>query len=411
MFKYADAVLKGFATSIAVVVATVASFFLFDTSLNAMFVLGASMVASAVKMYSYYGKKASSSSNAAENENSFSWKCLKNSFGVKHLAVSFVLFVSILFTTMNNLTVYTRYTDIILDSSREQELGVVQQLPTVLVQPEQHRTDSFPACTPEEQHRDRPEDITEKQYEKVRKAEEIIAYIVTKLHKFDAPVVLLFGTALHEHRNGTGNCVQPYFKEDDFDIGVFRHHFHYVVLLMDEIEEKFGWKGHYADRGSWKDTFLYFAPPKQRVKGGFQVDIYALKVDQPREGLIDFDWDKIRIDKHSLLPLVKHKPVVSSNETAAAADGSVPSYYMPYNLHCYLTNLYGKTYMTPQPGKKAGGSKGTNGNKYNRPPCGRELSGPDAVELERQMSFANKTYELQSEADLIWDIKNKKKKK
>ena len=108
MFKYADAVLKGFATSIAVVVATVASFFLFDTSLNAMFVLGASMVASAVKIYSYYGENAWSSSNAAENNNSFSWKCWK------HLAVFFMLFVSILFTAMNNFIVYTRYMDMIL---------------------------------------------------------------------------------------------------------------------------------------------------------------------------------------------------------------------------------------------------------------------------------------------------------
>lgn len=423
MFKYADAVLKGFATSIAVVLATVASFFLFDTSLNAMFVLGASMVASAVKIYSYYGKNASSSSNnaAENNKNSYSccWKYLKNSFGRKHLAVFFMLFVSILFTAMNNFTVYTRYTDIILDSSREQELGVVQQqLPTVSFPPkqhptdsfppeQQHPTDSFPPCTPEDQHRDRPEDVKESHYEKVRKAEDIFAYIVTELHKSGAPVTLLFGTALHEHRNGTGNCVHPYFKEDDFDIGVFSQHFHYVVLLIDKIEEKFGWKGHYGEYGSWKDTFLYFAPPEQKVKGGFQVDVYALKVDKPRDGLIDFDWDRIRIDKHALLPLVKHKPVVSSNETTAAADGSVPSYYMPYNLHCYLTNLYGKTYMTPQPGKKAKGSKGTDGNKYNSPPCGRELSGPDAVELQRQMSFAKKTYELQSEADLIWDIKRR----
>lgn len=409
MFKYADAVLKGFATSIAVVVATVASFFLFDTSLNAMFMLGASMVVSAVKIYSYYGKNASSSSNAAENKNSFSWNYLKTSFGWKHLAMFFMLFLSILFTAMNNFIVYTRYMDMILDSSRKQELGVVQQLPTVLFPPEQHPTDSFPPCTPEDQHRDRPEDIKESHYEKVRKAEEIFAYIVTELHKFGAPVTLLFGTALHEYRNGTGNCVQPYFKEDDFDIGVFSQHFHYVVLLIDKIEEKFGWKGHYGVVKSMKDTFLYFKPPKQKVKGGFQVDVYALKVDKPREGLIDFDWDRVRIDKHALLPLVKHKPVVSSNEITAAADGSVPSYYMPYNLHCYLTNLYGKTYMTPQPGKKAKGSKGTNGNKYNSPPCGRELSGPDAVELQRQMSFLNKTYELQSEADLIWDIKRKLK--
>lgn len=55
MLKYADAVLKGFAISVAVIVASVASLFLFHTKLHAMFFVGASLVAISVKMYSYYG--------------------------------------------------------------------------------------------------------------------------------------------------------------------------------------------------------------------------------------------------------------------------------------------------------------------------------------------------------------------
>ena len=57
MLKYADAILKGFSTSIAIVVATVVSLFVFDSHVNDMFWVGALMVGSAVKMYSHYGKK------------------------------------------------------------------------------------------------------------------------------------------------------------------------------------------------------------------------------------------------------------------------------------------------------------------------------------------------------------------
>lgn len=224
---------------------------------------------------------------------------------------------------------------------------------------------------------------------------------MTELHKVGAPVTLLFGTALHEYRNGTGNCVQANFKEDDFDIGVFRHHFHYVVSLFDEIEKKFGWKGIYHGYETWQNTFLLFHPPGQEIKGGFQVDVYALKVDQPREGLIDFTWDGFRVAKNAMLPLVKHKPAVSSNEAAASYDTSLPYYYMPYNKHCFFTNLYGETYMTPQSGYKW--KKNTNpnanpGDKFNNPPCAQELSDHDLVELQHQMSFSNKTYELQRKA-------------
>ena len=67
MFKYADAVLKGFATSIAIVVATIASFFLFPkttTSLkNYMFLIGSIMVIIAVKMYSYYDNTTTTTNN------------------------------------------------------------------------------------------------------------------------------------------------------------------------------------------------------------------------------------------------------------------------------------------------------------------------------------------------------------
>jgi UDP-sugar transporter A1/2/3 len=53
MLKYADDILKEFATSAAVVVVTAASMFLFDVSVSFLFFLGVCMVGSAGEMYSY----------------------------------------------------------------------------------------------------------------------------------------------------------------------------------------------------------------------------------------------------------------------------------------------------------------------------------------------------------------------
>jgi len=52
MLKYANALLKGFAISVAAIVASVASVFLFDAKIDGIFFIGASMVGIAVKMYS-----------------------------------------------------------------------------------------------------------------------------------------------------------------------------------------------------------------------------------------------------------------------------------------------------------------------------------------------------------------------
>ena len=56
IIKYGDVVLKGFATSVAVIVATLVSYFFFDASLNTLFLCGASLVVLAVKIYSFPGK-------------------------------------------------------------------------------------------------------------------------------------------------------------------------------------------------------------------------------------------------------------------------------------------------------------------------------------------------------------------
>ena len=52
--KYADNILKGFATSAAIVISCVASMYLFDFQLSAQFVIGSTLVIVATYMYSRY---------------------------------------------------------------------------------------------------------------------------------------------------------------------------------------------------------------------------------------------------------------------------------------------------------------------------------------------------------------------
>jgi UDP-sugar transporter A1/2/3 len=80
MLKYANALLKGFAISVAAIVASVASVFLFDAKVDGLFFVGASMVGIAVKMYSgkyhqdYTGQRQSYCSRP--NKASFTSKIL-----------------------------------------------------------------------------------------------------------------------------------------------------------------------------------------------------------------------------------------------------------------------------------------------------------------------------------------------
>ncbi|CAG0893373.1 unnamed protein product [Darwinula stevensoni] len=73
VLKYADNILKGFATAIGIVLSCLASYFIFDVPLSGMFLLGAGIVIVSVFMYSGYPpsppksalQKAKESSNAA----------------------------------------------------------------------------------------------------------------------------------------------------------------------------------------------------------------------------------------------------------------------------------------------------------------------------------------------------------
>lgn len=64
--KYADNILKGFATSLAIIISCVASIYLFDFQLSAQFTSGAALVICSIFMYSYQPQAVPSDKTATE---------------------------------------------------------------------------------------------------------------------------------------------------------------------------------------------------------------------------------------------------------------------------------------------------------------------------------------------------------
>ena len=185
--------------------------------------------------------------------------------------------------------------------------------------------------------------LTLKKYDRIKQAQKVVAHIIKRL---EAPVSLMYGTLLHEFRNGTSPCVQYNLRDKDFDIASFENYFYHITNMTNEIEKIFGWKVKYLNKDR---LFLMLVPGDQRKatnwnydKDSFQIDVYGFKLNYPEKGLIHFPWDKVTVATNVFLPLVKHKMIANDKKNYL---------YRPFNTSCLLPNLYGLDFMTPKKGK------------------------------------------------------------
>jgi len=242
-----------------------------------------------------------------------------------------------------------------------------------------------PLCTKDANYRPRPNDISRAHYGSISVARNVTAYIVRELDKIGVPVSIMFGTLLHEYRNGTGPCVQENFRDKDFDIAVLSIHFETVVAMTDKILKKFGWKVLYLNE---KRLFLALAPRRQKkMSKGFQIDIYGFQSNTPREGLIYFPWDNVTVAMNAFLPLVKHKTLAyddAGNQSLASGEEQRLYFHKPSNVPCLLSNLYGSDFMTPKKGHFI------RQIAYGNPVCeNKTLTAREQVALERQLAFGD----------------------
>jgi hypothetical protein len=251
-------------------------------------------------------------------------------------------------------------------------------------------TPTSPICTKKASYRPRPDDVSTAQYERVRQAEDVTFYIVEELNKIGVPVTIMYGSMLHEYRNGTSPCIQADFKDKDLDIAVFAQHFPHVLAMTGKIQKKFGWR---VERVNEELMIVVLLPPNQReAQYGFQIDIYGFdcKYTNNKE-LIYFPWDKVAVNMNQFLPLVKHKTPVYNDRSAAVTGGRQPPtqdkerLYMhtPFSPPCLLANMYGADFMTPHEGK----SKQDAHDESTQECMNQMLTSAQHKELQRQLSL------------------------
>lgn len=220
----------------------------------------------------------------------------------------------------------------------------------------------------------RPHGVRAIKYKRILHSHRVISFIVGKLDELGIPVTIMYGTLLHEYRNGTGSCVLPRWSDKDLDIAVFSRHIPLILDMDEEIRKKFRWT---VGGSQSAEGYLQILPldDQRRNKGmpnqvSFQIDVYGFSCDEAR-GLLNFEWDKVVVSMDGFLPLRRHKTVMEH----------ASHLHIPIDPPCLLSNMYGSDYMTPKTGhfirKKA----------HDDPKCHATLDSTQQKDLQRQLGF------------------------
>lgn len=179
-----------------------------------------------------------------------------------------------------------------------------------------------------------------------RTAQDIVYFIVRKLNEKNIPVMLKWGTALHEFRSGLDNDFVPDFHDKDIDIGVFERHFPLIKEMAPEIAANFGWsfkfwKAPLGRRPYGRHILILKGPECKSDKTTLQIDIYdfACKLHDNR---LWFPWDMIDMRPNQVLPMKGTKRI-----SGRGYSSSTQVMYMPSDPACYLANIYGDDFRTP----------------------------------------------------------------
>jgi len=224
---------------------------------------------------------------------------------------------------------------------------------------------------------------------RINEATHIIEYIIKQLDATfnGAQLALVWGTMLKEYRNGMSPCVQYDPTDKDFDVAVNETTFHHIVnTILPKIEKKFNWKTYVNKERFFAMIFPPDQPRWSRVNhtNSFQIDLYSFKTNTPKKGLVFFPWDKVEMAMDAFLPLVKYKTIAT--KTIVTHDKDLESggkqklyYYKPFNVPCYLSNLFGGDFMIPKP-QASGYDKRF---AYDHPKC-VDMSSTDYERYESQ---------------------------
>ena len=232
-----------------------------------------------------------------------------------------------------------------------------------------------PLCTGDiVMNQTRPKEVRRIKYQRNLASHRVLAFVVEALDGYGIPVAIMYGTLLHEYRNGTGDCVLHRLDDKDLDIAIFKHHIPLVLDMNKELEEKFGWTIGFKDVAK---GYLQIHPFDDRRKEkkvpdqvSFQIDVYGFSCDEERR-MLNFEWDRAAVSMNGFLPLTRHKTVMDRTSYL----------HIPFDPACLLANMYGPDYMTP---KK---TKYFRTKAHDDPRCHSSLNADQEKEFERQLEF------------------------
>ena len=228
-----------------------------------------------------------------------------------------------------------------------------------------------------------------------QEAQNVIHYITKKLEEKGAPLIIKFGTALHEFRAGVEGQFVPDIKDKDLDVGVFSRHFHFIQDMLPEIEELFGWKPdtHLLPLNAIKKMIIVLLPydlTNHSSLNGFQIDIYGFHCDLEKN-IAWWPWDSQKFRLDVILPLKAHTRIANRiisdtngtlRQNANRTEISNHILYMPSNTSCYLENLFGHDFRIP---KKTSFFRN---DAYDDPVCITPIyNATERLEFMRQIMF------------------------
>jgi UDP-sugar transporter A1/2/3 len=368
VMKYGDTILKGFATSVAVVLATVLSIFIWNAQVDGWFVVGAAMVMSAVALYSKYPPTTEDKDNhdgASHKSSGWSYTWL--------ILLGLVLAVGNLIHS--NMADYGKYMEFMEHP--------VEKAATILLTEEQ-------------------------KLDRILKAEQVTHYILSILQKRDVPVTFFAGTALHAFRDTSGSYFQANRLDDDIDMAVSRHH------LISEFDQEmhfdlminFGWG---IRRGGGDQQIIQIVPGNEVAlsvrKTPFQIDVYAFECDVVK-GLVHFPWDNLYFDLKAFFPFERRDWILPPGSKF----NGTTFFGLQFDQECMLENQYGADFRTPTHGKKMAKSEGSKLNAtfiVGRPPCNRLMNEDQQRQFKRQLIMCEGCDASNANNQVLDDVANR----
>ena len=237
---------------------------------------------------------------------------------------------------------------------------------------------------------------TQQRIEYYRRFQDILEVFVTQMEQIGAPVILKWGTALHEFRSGAEHNFVPLFYDKDIDIALFPRHFPLIFNFSDtrmknmkEDINNLGGRYRFVVQGRKKGILLF-----KNQRSSIQIDIYSFQC-RLANNTIRYPWDKVTMRPETLLPV---KPATRLSGVKSWNPNHVM--YMPNDSACYLENIFGPDFRIPMK------------TKYHRteamdlPSCKKksDLDATEKLEFMRQLMFCGICERANMNHDVIADF-------